>query len=152
MRLQCVGIFIGAAVALQPLPPVRWTKNDTSASGGFLLKDAPRKIFLQRSIANRTDTEGLTLIPPTALEFAQTFGKDLSELFGGDWSVEQVDSVPKSGIFLGEFKGNASQITYENGVPTEEGYELEVRSGSVYIGGTGSRGLFWGTRTLLQEL
>ncbi|KAJ4305873.1 hypothetical protein N0V90_001406 [Kalmusia sp. IMI 367209] len=152
MRLQCVGAFIGAVTALQPLPPVKWTKSNSSASEGFSLQDAPRRIYLQRSFANHTDTEGLTLIPPTAYEFAQTFSQDLAQLFGANWTVEQVDSFPETGIFLGKFKGNASQLTYENGVVTEEGYEVEVGDASVFIGGTGSRGLFWGTRTMLQEL
>ncbi|KAF1966295.1 beta-N-acetylhexosaminidase [Bimuria novae-zelandiae CBS 107.79] len=152
MRLQCLYALVSAAAALQPLPPVQWSKGNGSTSGGFSLKDAPRTIYLQRSFANTSDTEGLTLIPPTAYEFAQTFGKDLSQLFGGNWSVQQIDSAPDAGIYLGNFQGDASQLTYENGVATEEGYELEVGNGSVFIGGTGARGLFWGTRTLLQQL
>lgn len=152
MRLQCLSAFVGVAAALQPLPPVQWTAGNASANGGFSLKDAPRTIYLQRSFANTSDSEGLTLIPPTAHEFAQTFSEDLSQLFGEGWTVQQVDTAPTAGIYLGKFKGNASQLTYENGVPTEEGYELEVGSASVYIGGSGARGLFWGTRTLLQQL
>ncbi|KAL5392471.1 hypothetical protein PMIN06_007755 [Paraphaeosphaeria minitans] len=152
MRLRCFPALLGAAAALQPLPPVQWSQGNSPTSGAFSLQDAPKTIYLQRSFANVSDTEGLTLIPPTAYEFAQTFSKDLSQLFGANWTVQQVDSFPGSGIFLGKFKGDASQLTYENGVPTEEGYELEVGNGSVFIRGTGSRGLFWGTRTLLQEL
>ena len=152
MRLQCFCALLGAAAALQPLPPVQWTTGNSSVSGGFSLKNAPQTIYLQRSFANTSDTEGLTLIPPTAYEFAQTFSKDLSQLFGGNWTVQQVNSAPSAGIYLGKFTGDASQLTYENDVVTEEGYELEVRDGTVFIGGSGARGLFWGTRTLIQQL
>jgi hexosaminidase len=97
------------------------------------------------------DTDGLTLIPPTAYEFAETFRQDISQLLGGNWTLQRVDELPTSGILLGQFKGDSSQLTYENGETTEEGYELEVSNKSIFVGGTGSRGMFWGTRTLLQE-
>lgn len=143
--------FAGAIAALQPLPPVQWTSSNASSTG-FSIEEAPKKIYVASSFANHTDTEGLTLIPPSAYEFAETFRQDLSQLFGDEWTIEQVDNFPDSGIFLGQFRGDASQLKYENGAQTEEGYELEVSAGAVFIGGTGARGMFWGTRTLLQEL
>jgi hexosaminidase len=143
--------FIGAVAALQPLPPVQWT-GTTNASSGFSLSTATKIIYVQRSFADHVDSQGLTLIPPTAYEFAETFREDLSQLSGSAWEIEQYDELPLSGIVLGQFRDNATQLSYENGVLTEEGYELEVADNIVYIGGTGSRGMFWGTRTLLQEL
>lgn len=142
--------IIGAAAALEPLPPVQWTHD--SVSTGFKINNAPKTIYVLSSFADTADTEGLTLIPPSAYEFAQTFSKDLSQLSGSNWTLEKVDEFPVSGIFLGPFRDDTTQLTYENGIATEEGYELEVTSQSIYIGGTGSRGMFWGTRTLLQEL
>lgn len=150
MILRTLYTFVGAVAALQPLPPVQWTSNNGSTA--FFVEEAPASIYLQRSFADHVDTEGLTLIPPTAREFAETFRQDLSQLFGTNWTLEVVDGFNRSGIFLGSFRGNRSRPTYENGVATEEGYELEVSSESIYIGGTGARGMFWGTRTLLQEL
>lgn len=143
--------FAGAAAALQTLPPVQWTSS-TASSAGFSIQKAPKKIYVATSFADHADTEGLTLIPPSAYEFAETFRQDIAQLFGGDWTIEQVDNFPESGIFLGQFRGDASQLKYENGQQTEEGYELEVSAETVFIGGTGARGMFWGTRTLLQEL
>ena len=151
MIVRTLYAFVGAAAALQALPPVQWSAGNTSATA-FSLGEAPKTIYILKSFADNTDTEGLTLIPPTAYEFAETFRQDISQLFGANWTLEKVDQFPAAGIFLGQFRGNASQLTYENGVATEEGYELEVTGTSVFIGGTGSRGLFWGTRTLLQEL
>jgi len=151
MILWCVYSLIGVVAALpQPLPPVQWTRN--GSTGAFVLVNAPNTIYIDSSFADQSDTEGLTLIPPTALEFAETFRQDISQLTHGNWTLQQVDSFPESGIFLGRYRGDASQVTYENGVETEEGYELEIGDGTVFIGGTGARGLFWGTRTLLQEL
>lgn len=151
MILRELLAFAGAASALQPLPPVKWTNRNTS-SPGFSLNEVPKKIYIASSFADHADTEGLTLIPPFAYEFAETFRHDISQLFGDDWTIEPVDTFPDSGIFLGRFRGDASQLKYENGVDTEEGYELEISAGTVFIGGTGARGMFWGTRTLLQEL
>jgi len=152
MHLQCLCILLGTTIALQPLPPVQWTQSGNPSNIGFSLQAGPKTIYLQSSFANHSDTEGLTLIPPTARQFAKTFSDDLAQLFGATWTIEEVDSFPSLGIFLGQFKGDPRQLTYENGVASEEGYELEVRNGSVFIGGTGARGMFWGTRTLIQEL
>jgi hexosaminidase len=151
MILWSLCSLIGAVAALpQPLPPVQWTKN--GSTGAFELGKAPKMIYIDSSFANVSDTEGLTLIPPTALEFAETFRQDISQLTRGNWTLQQVDSFPEAGIYLGRYRGDATQFTYENGVSTEEGYELEVGDGTVFIGGTGARGMFWGTRTLLQEI
>jgi hexosaminidase len=144
-------VFSGLATALQPLPPVRWTTNRTTNSG-FALQNVSQKIYVDSAFAGVRDTEGLTLIAPSAAEFAELFRQDISTLFGGNWTLERSDAFSPPGIFLGAFRGNASSLTYENGIATEEGYELEVSNSSVYIGGTGARGMFWGTRTLLQEL
>tara|TARA_R110002003_G_scaffold187_12_gene14679 strand:- start:4100 stop:5695 length:1596 start_codon:yes stop_codon:yes gene_type:complete len=148
-----IAIFSGLVAALQPLPPLQQlqTRSNTTATG-FLLDDATRIVYLQRTFANVSDTQGSTLIPPTAAQFAETFRQDLVALFGGNWTLQQVDARPTSGIILGPARNDESGLTYENGIPTEEGYELEITNSSVFIGGTGARGMFWGTRTLLQEL
>ncbi|EOA90534.1 glycoside hydrolase family 20 protein [Exserohilum turcica Et28A] len=135
--------------ALQSLPPI----PPANKSGlGFSLSKHGAKIYIDSAFADKRDSEGLTLIPPSAEEFAETFRADLSSLLGGQWTLERVDELPSAGIILGPFRGNKNQLTYENGVATEEGYELDVGNGSIYIGGTGARGMFWGTRTVLQEL
>lgn len=138
------------AASPQPLPPVRWIRNGTQ--GAFVLSKVPKTIYIDDSFSAVSDKNGLTLIPPTAWQFAEIFRQDISQWTQEDWEVERVDSFPESGIFLGQYGGEYSQVTYENGMSSEEGYELEVGDGTVFIGGTGARGMFWGTRTLLQEL
>lgn len=143
--------FVGLVTALHSLPPVLPSYSDTS-DPGFSISTGARKIYIDKQFAGTRDSEGLTLIPPSAHEFADTLRADLSSLFGDSWTLEQVDDFPLTGIHLGPIRDSNTPLTYENGQSTEEGYELDVTNGSVYIGGTGARGMFWGTRTLLQEL
>ncbi|CAN9203327.1 unnamed protein product [Alternaria sp. RS040] len=143
--------FVGLVTALHSLPPVLPSYSDTS-DPGFSVSTGARKIYINKQFAGTRDSEGLTLIPPSAHEFADTLRADLSSLFGDSWTLEQVDDFPLTGIHLGPIRDSNTPMTYENGQSTEEGYELHVTNGSVYIGGTGARGMFWGTRTLLQEL
>ncbi len=136
------------ASALQPLPPVDWTSSD---GHGFDAATADHTIFILKDFAEQRDPNGLTLIPPSALEFANTFSQDLEEVTEYLWTVRAVDAFPDhgSGIFLDSFDG---PLTYEDGELTEEGYELEIESDRASIRGTGARGMWWGTRTLLQLL
>jgi hexosaminidase len=144
-------LLLRLAAALNALPPVQRTRSNAAAPG-FSIQESSRRIYIDGAFADIKDSGGLTLIPPTAYAFAETFRSDISSLFGGNWTIELTDSIVSTGINLGPFRGDRSQLTYENGLGTEEGYELEIADGSVYIGGTGARGMFWGTRTLLQEL
>ncbi|KAI4672990.1 uncharacterized protein J4E78_001493 [Alternaria triticimaculans] len=151
MLILVLSQLIGLVTALQPLPPV---SRPYSNGHDFRFSIGPdaRKIYIDRSFATKRDSESLTLIPPTAYEFAETFRTDISSLFGGSWTLEQVDDFPLTGIHIGPIRNSSISLTCENGQPTEEGYELEVTNGTVYIGGAGARGMFWGTRTLLQKL
>ncbi|RMJ26573.1 hypothetical protein PHISP_02565 [Aspergillus sp. HF37] len=141
-------LFAIAASALQTLPPAQWKP---SSKGGFSIWGVDRTIYIESQFASRKDQNGLTLIPPSAYEFASTFSQDLQELTGDCWTVRKVDDLPENatGIFLKALEGK--QLTYEDGEPTEEGYEMQIDSDRVTIEGSGSRGMWWGTRTLLQE-
>ncbi|KAF5859404.1 hypothetical protein ETB97_002911 [Aspergillus alliaceus] len=139
--------LLGAVSALQPLPPVQWTHN----RDGFNIATIERNIYIRDNFASDRDENGLTLIPPSAFEFANTFRHDLEEITGEPWGLHSAEVFPEgqTGIFLDRFEG---ELTYENGDVTEEGYELEIQPGQVAIRGSGARGMWWGTRTLLQEL
>lgn len=103
MHSWWAALFFGLATALQPLPPLEQlqTRRNTTATG-FTLGDSPRTIYIQRPFFDISDSQGLTLIPPTACQFAETFRQDLVALFGGNWTLQQVDSLPASGILVGE--------------------------------------------------
>ncbi|KAE8383318.1 glycoside hydrolase superfamily [Aspergillus bertholletiae] len=153
MWLVLVPSLIAVASALQPLPPVEWTKLN-SEHGGFDIATVDRNIYITNSFASDRDEHGLTLIPPSAIEFADTFRQDLEEITGESWDLHSIEEFPEgeTGIFLDRLDPSQGVLTYENGDPTEEGYKLQVQPGRVSILGSGSRGMWWGTRTLLQQL
>ena len=141
--------------ALQLLPPALQHENG-SASGTsdfWDITSGPSTIYLHSDLADTRDTDGLLLNPPSGKDFAEIFAHDLSSLTGSNWTLEIIDQLPDEydGIVLGAFTGE-EELTYENEKKTTEGYELIVSSAGAFIGGTGARGMWWGTRTLLQEL
>lgn len=146
-------VLLSVAAALQTLPPIKLDTN-TASNRGFSANGNNRNIYLESAVASQRDKEGLTLIPPSFSEFAETFKIDLESITNFPWTIKQVESpsTEDPGIFLGKFRNDSARLTYENGNPTEEGYELEIANGRVFIGGTGARGMFWGTRTLLQQI
>ncbi|KXH33087.1 glycosyl hydrolase family 20 [Colletotrichum simmondsii] len=156
--LQLITAFLCTPVlagGLQLLPPTLRTL-DSSSGAVWQVNKSPKIIYIENSLASKADIDGLTLIPPSGHDFAKLLQQDISELTGVNWTLQRVDRLPSpanaSGILLGSFTSNASSLTYENGNPTSEGYELVVSSSGAFIGGTGARGMWWGTRTLLQLL
>ncbi|KAI1733911.1 putative beta-N-hexosaminidase [Xylaria scruposa] len=130
------------SASLQLLPPTQLSSHNAST------------IYITKSLASHRDTGGLTLIPPSGLEFAQLFIADLNEASPKEWTLEVIEVAPTNatGIILEQFQGNAASLSYENGSPTEEGYVLEIGANRAVISGSGARGTWWGTRTLLQQL
>ncbi|KAK3179463.1 hypothetical protein K4F52_009124 [Lecanicillium sp. MT-2017a] len=154
-----LGLALGLAATahgMQLMPPLAEPADASISAVWDVVGSGANTIYIEEGIASTRDTDGLTLIPPSGYDFAEVFQKDLSALTGNEWSLERVDKLPSasnaSGILLGTFTGDASSVTYENGNPTTEGYELNVTSSGAFIGGTGARGLWWGTRTLLQQM
>jgi hexosaminidase len=146
--------LLAQGLQLLPSPNQASTPSSDGAAATWKIKDSPKTIYIEEEMAATADQDGLTLIPPTGYAFADLFREDISGLTGDQWSLKRVESLPRnaSGILLGSFRGNGSGLTYENGEATSEGYELVVSPTSVFVGGTGARGMWWGTRTLLQQL
>ncbi|KAM5353545.1 hypothetical protein ACJ41O_000195 [Fusarium nematophilum] len=148
-------LLIGLPVALgiDILPPILHAAAP-SIEVSWSAKSSSKTIYIDADFAGKSDTDGLTLIPPTAYEFATVFRDDISQLTGFNWTLKRVDKLPSGsdGIFLGPFSTNVSQPTYENGKKTSEAYEISTGPDGVFIGGVGARGMWWGTRTLLQLL
>lgn len=150
-----LSLILQLCSALQLLPP---PLNDSSAasepSAGSILDS--RTIYIHKSFASTRDVNSLDSIWPRADEFAEIFRQDVSALTGSEWTLKSVDELcgNDTGIVLGAFRGDKAGMVYENDEPTEEGYEIEYypANSTIYVGGTGARGLFWGTRTLLQQL
>lgn len=146
-----VFLLASGALTLQTLPPVQYTWD--SNSDGFSLASTDRVIYVEKGFSGWKDQHGLTLIPPSASQFAGVFRDDLQELTNRTWDIRNVENFPEkvSGIFLGRSR-TQDLLTYEDGTTSEEGYELVVQNGRVSILGSGARGMWWGTRTLLQQL
>ncbi|KAF7316105.1 Beta-hexosaminidase [Mycena indigotica] len=99
----------------------------------------------QRSV----DLAGETLIPPTLLQFGQTFAADLKVLGFTDIPVQVADRAQPGSIFLTLSTDRA--FLDAAGRNTSEGYTLTVGTKDVVIAGASPLGAFWGTRTLLQQ-
>ncbi|KAF9873072.1 putative glycosyl hydrolase family 20 [Colletotrichum karsti] len=155
--LRVATLLFAPALAwgLQLLPPPVQVSG-TSNGSVWQVASTQKIIYIESGLADKVDTDGLTLIPPSGNDFAVLFQADISQLTGANWTLQKVDRLPclstTSGILLGSFSGNGSSITCENGQPTSEGYELKISPKGAFIGGTGARGMWWGTRTLLQAL
>ncbi|OQE19018.1 hypothetical protein PENSTE_c016G06653 [Penicillium steckii] len=147
-------LFAVAATALQTLPPVKFEEATSDRSRGFSLAKTEKNIYIEEDFSAWTDKDGLTLIPPSALEFARTFRDDLQEISNSSWTIHKVHQFPEdaSGVFLGWASGPKDEFVYQDGTTTEEGYTLRVDKDRVFIYGSGARGMWWGTRTLLQKL
>ncbi|KAI1750371.1 putative beta-N-hexosaminidase [Xylaria castorea] len=141
------------SASLQLLPPTQLSSYNESTVG-FSLDSISTTVYITKSLASHRDTGGLTLIPPSGLEFAKLFIVDLNEASSKEWTLEVIDVAPTNatGIILELFQGNTASLSYENGNPTEEAYRLEIRANRAVISGSGARGTWWGTRTLLQQL
>lgn len=136
----------------QLLPPGTFAPS-SNASSKLDFQALEKVIYLETAFGSVKDVDGLTLIPPSASEFAETFRQDLERISGSSWTIETVDELPTSNaIWLGGLNGSSTSLAYENGVATSEAYELDISSNGVSINGVGARGMFWGTRTLIQLL
>ncbi|KAL1870780.1 hypothetical protein Daus18300_005100 [Diaporthe australafricana] len=90
-----------------------------------------------------------TLIPPTLLEFAQTFADDLGSIFNIDATVTNGANATADSIFL--TLGDSSAYLNASGDPSSEGYSLSVTADGITITGASPLGAWWGTRTVLQQ-
>ncbi|KAK8049497.1 beta-N-acetylhexosaminidase- variant 1 [Apiospora phragmitis] len=153
--MRSLVIFFALPVAaLQPLPPPPKSTYNGPKSGLVLDGSFPRTIYVQSDLASHRDTGGPSLIPPSGHAFARTFQDDLTRLTKSEWSLKIVESFGKndSGIFLDLSRDKSADFQYASGQSTEEGYTLRVLAGRAWITGSGARGMWWGTRTLLQHL
>ncbi|KAL4877069.1 glycoside hydrolase superfamily [Aspergillus karnatakaensis] len=148
---------IASPLQLLPPTPIFNTGGADAGESVWDVQTSCRKIYIEEQFASQKDDDGLTLIPPSGLDFAEVFLEDINHLTSFNWSLETVESLPDAAdangaILLGAFTGDGSATTYENGESTSEAYELDISSSAVFIGGTSSRGMWWGTRTILQLL
>ncbi|KAI5864562.1 glycoside hydrolase family 20 protein [Durotheca rogersii] len=121
----------------------------TPSNGGTYKISSLRALVVDSKFAQSRDETGETLIPPTLREFAETFADDLRGTLAADIDVSDAEKPPWDTIFL--TLGDASKYTDAAGAQTSEGYTLSVDSSGIVISGASPLGVWWGTRTVLQQ-
>ncbi|KAI0673353.1 glycoside hydrolase superfamily [Trametes maxima] len=142
------------SLGLPPLVPAVHNYLSDSASLTFRLPKHIRIVVDERD-AHATADDGLSLIPPTLLDFSQTFKSDLEALFpqtAVELSVGNAHNVLRESAVIVLSLSDTLNTIHADGSPTTEGYELDVAPTRIRIAGAGSKGAFWATRTLLQGL
>lgn len=117
--------------------------------GGSLSLSEINSIVVDSKYAESTNTKGETLIPPTLLEFAETFAQDLRGLHI-NVSCHAGTNASRGSIFL--TLGEPGDYLDVAGRESAEGYSLSVSSDGIKIAGASSLGTWWGTRTVLQQV
>lgn len=145
LTLLIIDIVIEAR--LIGIPSVPFTALNSTST--FQLKIL-QSIVVDSKYANAVDLEGETLIPPTLTEFANTFSSDLESSLGLKIAVHVADVASTNSVFLTVAEDN-STFTDAAGRVTSEGYTLNVTTNGIFITGASPLGVFWGTRTLLQQ-
>ncbi|KAB2568928.1 Beta-hexosaminidase [Lasiodiplodia theobromae] len=118
-------------------------------ANGSLTVGNLRSIVVDERYADAVDEDGETLIPPTLLEFAQTFATDFGDTIGTNLTLSTGTAAGPDSIFL--TLDNATDFLDAAGRHTSEGYSLSISSDNgITIAGASPLGAWWGTRTLLQ--
>ncbi|RFU29499.1 hypothetical protein B7463_g6828, partial [Scytalidium lignicola] len=143
-------VFASAVISgtcrLVGIPTVPFTES--LHGGSYSLKNI-HSIIVDIRYASHSDSNGLTLIPPTLSQFASTFSSDLSSTLNVKAPVI-LGIVPLPGsIFL--TVGDTKEFTDAAGRPTSEGYKISVSALGITITGASPLGVWWGTRTVLQQ-
>lgn len=106
-------------------------------------------IIVDLSHSSTRDEDGLTLIPPSLWEFAETFQGDLAGIGVNAVVLPGIKAVSNA-IYL-TLDNDKSQFVNAAGNKTSEGYRLSVTSSGITISGASPLGAWWGTRTVLQQ-
>lgn len=137
------------------IPTVPFSK---SSSGGYFELRNVGAILVDSTFANTTDTRGATLIPPTLYDFASTFADDLNSYLVGQKEQERGNNIEvKLGLQAKNSQnihltiGNSSDFLDAAGRETSEGYSLSVTPSAITITGASPLGVWWGTRSVLQQ-
>ncbi|WPH03005.1 glycoside hydrolase family 20 protein [Acrodontium crateriforme] len=107
-----------------------------------------RTIAVDPQFVSARDDNGWTLIPPTLKEFADIFAEDLKQSTTPHVTVQEC-GVEANGIFL--TISNDTKFTDAAGRFTSEGYKIDVSDHGINITGASPLGVWWGTRTVLQQ-
>ncbi|KAL1895630.1 hypothetical protein Sste5346_005099 [Sporothrix stenoceras] len=135
---------------LEGIPTIPFTSHDSSQGNGFFSLRNVQKIIIDKKYANATDQDGSTLIPPTLLQFANIFVEDVQTIFKLSMDVELASQHEEGQVFLTVDRGRNGFVDAA-GRFTSEGYQVEVNATGIIVTGASPLGVWWATRTLLQQ-
>ncbi|KAI1434857.1 glycoside hydrolase family 20 protein [Xylaria sp. CBS 124048] len=145
----CILAILQVAVYSSRLTTIPTISFNTTSDGEFSISSV-QSIIVDPQFAQTVDDNGETLIPPTLSEFAATFASDLSDVFGiKNVAVSNGAAAKPNSIFL-TIDTNSS-FTYVGGQVSTEGYSYEVTSSGITITGASPLGVWWGTRSIIQQ-
>ena len=121
---------------------------ESGSKGSFSLKQL-KSIIVDVEYQNSVNTNGETLIPPTLMSFATTFGEDLLSSLNLRAPVTVGKSAEKNSIFM--TISDSSDYLDAAGRPTSEGYSIAVTLQGLVITGASPLGAWWATRSILQQ-
>ncbi|KAK8074614.1 beta-hexosaminidase [Apiospora hydei] len=120
-----------------------------AADEAHLALSSLKSIIVDTQFADVRDETGETLIPPTLHDFSEAFATDLKDALGLELEVSSASEADQGTILL--TLGNSSDYLDAAGAPTSEGYTLSVSADGVTVRGASPLGVWWGTRTVLQQ-
>ncbi|KAK4555226.1 hypothetical protein LTR86_007522 [Recurvomyces mirabilis] len=138
----CCSLTVADLVGIPTVPFV------TSAAGHYDFHQT-RLIVVDPRYGNATDTNGWTLIPPTLNDFARTFQEDITHITGRSCGLGQWHETKALSIIL--TLDNCSDFVDAAGRWTSEAYKLDITGNNITVTGASPLGVWWGTRTLLQQ-
>jgi hexosaminidase len=110
---------------------------------------AVKTIVVDSKYATFVDDLGQTLIPPSLQAFAATFAVDLEKILHHQIRVTTGDSSSREAIFLTIV--DSQDHLDASGRKTSEAYSLSVSEAGITVSGASPLGVWWGTRTILQQ-
>ncbi|KAI1374938.1 glycoside hydrolase family 20 protein [Hypoxylon crocopeplum] len=125
------------------------TVSFTASNEGTYSITSLKSLIVDPKFAESRDETGETLIPPSLQDFAKTFADDLHDTLDLDVDISIADEPASDAIFL--TLGDPTKYLLVNGAQTSEGYSLSVDSSGIVISGASPLGVWWGTRTILQQ-
>ncbi|RCI12032.1 hypothetical protein L249_0538 [Ophiocordyceps polyrhachis-furcata BCC 54312] len=143
--LFLTGFGVIVSANLLGIPSIPYNRS-SEASGHFQLSEI-EVVGVDARHSDARDEHGMTLIPPTLRDFASTFVHDLESVLG--IRADLRDGSGEKGVFL--TLDDKPDYTDAAGRQTSEGYTLTTNESGVFIAGASPLGVFWGTRTVLQQ-
>lgn len=142
LLLSCCALVSADLLGIPSIPFTASTESTYDIS-------STRYVVVDSKYASTCDYDGWTLIPPTLEEFAETFAIDLAEAVGCHAPPKHGDGGSKGTIYL--TLGSSPDFVDAAGRFTSEAYTVNVTDSGITITGASPLGVWWGTRTILQQ-